>query len=113
MPSEAAWLSATPDTGVDVGVEVPNVVVYVSPAYEKTMKAVYAKIGDRENVKVVPLRFHQTELDAKAFLTLMAVESGDYTPLYMHVVMVRSTFSSLVSSHPQLTTSITSQSSAN
>ena len=89
MPSEAAWLSSTNINPGGEGVEVPNVVVYVSPAYEKTMKAVYAKIGGRADVKVVPLRFHQTELDAKAFLTLMAVESGDYTPLYMHVVMVR------------------------
>ena len=50
------------------------------------MRGVYARIGS--HIKVEPLKLHQTELDVKAFLSLMAIEAGDTTPLYMQTVKV-------------------------
>jgi len=81
LPSEAASLSATNQTDVTP----PTVHVYVSPASLKTMQAVYAPLGKR--VRVEPLLFTEDELDAQAFLSMMAVESSDSTPLYIQTVL--------------------------
>jgi hypothetical protein len=51
------------------------------------MKRVYAPLGD--NVTVEPLMFTESELDAQAFLSMMAVESVESAPLYMQVILVR------------------------
>ncbi|OBZ76986.1 hypothetical protein A0H81_03799 [Grifola frondosa] len=80
-PNEAAWISQT--TMSDV--QVPSVHVYVSSSSLHTMKAVYAPLGP--NVKVLPLLFSDSELDAEAFLSMMAVGSSDSAPLYMQTVL--------------------------
>jgi hypothetical protein len=41
-----------------------------------------------ENVTVEPLLFTEDELDAQAFLSMMAVESSGSAPLYMQVFLV-------------------------
>lgn len=51
------------------------------------MRTVYAKVGP--HVVVEPLLFRKSELDAKAFLSLMAVgSSSESTPLYMQTILV-------------------------
>ncbi|KAH9951835.1 hypothetical protein B0H21DRAFT_193979 [Amylocystis lapponica] len=47
------------------------------------MRAVYAPLGPK--VTVEPLRFNESELDAQAFLSMMAI--GDSVPLYMQIIL--------------------------
>lgn len=84
LPSEAAWLSVPSHPGV----KAPTVRVYVSHASLNTMRAVYAPLGRR--VTVEPLFFTEAELDAQAFLSMMAVGSSDSAPLYVQIILVRS-----------------------
>jgi hypothetical protein len=93
-PSEAAWVGL-PHPGLK-GVECPSVVVYVSRSCLKTMRNVYNKLGSR--VLVLPLVFNESELDAEAFLSLMAVGSSVAAPLYVQIILVRS-------NHPPLSAS--------
>jgi hypothetical protein len=81
-PCEAAWLGKPRFQAL----QVPVVRVYVSRSALGTMRRVYAPLGD--NVEVEPLLFTESELDAAAFLSMMAVESSATAPLYMHVIMV-------------------------
>ncbi|KAG1897623.1 uncharacterized protein F5891DRAFT_1129898 [Suillus fuscotomentosus] len=81
LPSEAAWVGV-PSTE---GVRTPKVRVFVSKSSLNTMKSVYAPLG--KNVEVVPLLFNETELDAQAFLSMMAVGSSDSAPLYIQIVL--------------------------
>ncbi|KAG1817521.1 uncharacterized protein BJ212DRAFT_1349680 [Suillus subaureus] len=81
LPSEAAWVGA-PSTE---GVRTPKVRVFVSKSSLNTMKGVYAPLG--KNVEVIPLLFNETELDAQAFLSMMAVGSSDSAPLYIQIVL--------------------------
>ncbi|KAA1466264.1 hypothetical protein DENSPDRAFT_790755 [Dentipellis sp. KUC8613] len=80
-PCEAAFVgtSSSPD------VDVPPVRVYVSPSSLKRMKRLYAPLGN--NVTVEPLFFAESELDAAAFLSMMAVGSSESAPLYMQTVL--------------------------
>jgi hypothetical protein len=82
LPCEAAWLGRPRFQSL----QVPPVIVYVSRSALQTMRRVYARVGD--NVVVEPLLFTESELDAEAFLSMMAVESSDTVPLYMHVILV-------------------------
>jgi hypothetical protein len=50
------------------------------------MRAVYARLG--KNVIVEPLLFHNSELDAAAILSMMAVGSSESAPLYMQIILV-------------------------
>ena len=81
-PCEAAWLSSPAEPGT----KVPKVKVYVSPSSLQTMKAVYAKVGP--HVQVEPLYFSEDELDAQAFLSMMAVGTSDSAPLYVQIILV-------------------------
>ncbi|EGO01860.1 hypothetical protein SERLA73DRAFT_49276 [Serpula lacrymans var. lacrymans S7.3] len=67
------------------GVHPPPVHVYVSRSSLNTMKTVYAPLGNR--VRVEPLLFTEEELDAQAFLSMMAVGSSESAPLYIQVVL--------------------------
>ncbi|TFY69493.1 hypothetical protein EVJ58_g371 [Rhodofomes roseus] len=49
------------------------------------MKAVYAPLGG--SVTVEPLLFRREELDAQAFLSMMAIGQSDHMPLYMQTVL--------------------------
>jgi len=82
LPCEAAWLAKPKYHGV----RAPPVRVYVSRSVLNRMRRVYAPLG--ENVTVEPLLFAEDELDAQAFLSMMAVESSDSAPLYMQVFLV-------------------------
>jgi hypothetical protein len=82
LPSEAAWVGVP----LKEGVRTPKVRVFVSKSSLNTMKSVYAPLG--KNVEVVPLLFNETELDAQAFLSMMAVGSSDSAPLYIQIVLV-------------------------
>jgi len=80
-PSEAAWVALS-----DVPtVQTPRVKVYVSHSSLKTMTAVYAPLGER--VTVEPLLLKKEELDAQAFLSMMAVGSSESAPLYIQGVL--------------------------
>ncbi|KAF9247148.1 hypothetical protein BU15DRAFT_84696 [Melanogaster broomeanus] len=80
-PSEAAWVGTS-----DIpGVQTPKVKVYVSRSSLKTMTAVYAPLG--ENVTVEPLLFRKDELDAQAFLSMMAIGSSESAPLYIQGIL--------------------------
>lgn len=83
-PCEAAWI-ATSDNPL---VKTPKVKVYVSRSSLKTMASVYAPLGDK--VSMEPLLFDKNELDAQAFLSMMAVGSSESAPLYIQGVLVRS-----------------------
>lgn len=83
QPCEAAWM-ASPLSNM---VAAPDVVIYVSQSSLRTMRAVYAKVGP--HVVVEPLLFSKSELDAKAFLSLMAIGSSEVAPLYMQTILVR------------------------
>jgi hypothetical protein len=63
----------------------PPVVVYVAPSSLKRMQQVYGRLGS--NIEVKPLFFSPSELDAAAFLSLMAISSSDNAPLYMQTVL--------------------------
>lgn len=82
-PCEAAYVSVS----VIENANPPPVRVYVSPSSFKRMQKVYGRLGGRLEVK--PLYFSEAELDAAAFLSLMAVNSSDNAPLYMQTVLVR------------------------
>ncbi|KAG8690786.1 hypothetical protein FRC11_009141 [Ceratobasidium sp. 423] len=82
-PCEAAHIALCTDSSVTA----PPVRVYVSPASLNTMKAVYAPLGS--GVTVEPLYFAEEELDAQAFLSIMAVSGGsDGAPLYMQIILL-------------------------
>ena len=83
LPSEAAWLSSSISSHVS-GVPVR---VYVSHSSLQTMKTVYSRFGDAK-VTVEPLYFKNTELDAAAILSMMAVGSSESAPLYMQIILV-------------------------
>lgn len=80
-PCEAAWVGASSQPGV----KAPRVKVYVSRSSLNTMKSIYAPLGDR--VRVSPLLFDESELDAQAILSMMAVGSSESAPLYMQIVL--------------------------
>jgi len=82
QPSEAAWIGSSHVAGV----QTPSVKVYVSRSSLNTMRAVYAPLG--KAVTVEPLVFSQDELDAQAFLSMMAVGSSESAPLYIQGVLV-------------------------
>lgn len=84
QPCEAAYLGLSRMEGF----EAPRIKVYVSPTSLSKMKTVYKRLG--LNAEVSPLLLTQSELDAKSFLSLMAVgtASTDRTPLYMKIVLV-------------------------
>ncbi|KAG2356038.1 hypothetical protein BDR07DRAFT_1453577 [Suillus spraguei] len=81
LPNEAAWVGVP----LTEGVRTPKVRVFVSKSSLNTMKGVYAPLG--KNVEVVPLLFNETELDAQAFLSMMAVGSSDSAPLYIQIIL--------------------------
>ena len=82
LPSEASYIGIPRSKGI----ETPKVDVYVPKSSILTRTRVYAPLG--ENVTVSPLLFDETELDAEAFLTMMAVDSLESAPLYIQIVMV-------------------------
>lgn len=85
IPNEIAWLGLPKDAGT----KAPKVKVFVSPSSLNTMKKVYAPLG--KNITVEPLYFTEDELDAQAFLSMMAIGSSDSAPLYVQIILV-STF---------------------
>jgi hypothetical protein len=87
-PCEAAYVSVS----VIDNAEPPPVRVYVAPSSFRRMQNVYGRL--KGNLEVKPLYFSEAELDAPAFLSLMAVNSSDHTPLYMQTVLVRNPFPS-------------------
>lgn len=83
QPCEAAYQCISSDPKI----LVPKVKVYVSPSQITTMKVLYKKeFGNL--VEVLPLKFAHCELDAQAFLSLMAVNSGAEPPLYVQIILV-------------------------
>ena len=84
QPCEAAYLGLSKMEGF----KAPKIRVYVSPTSLSKMKTAYKRLG--LNVEVSPLLLTQSELDAKSFLSLMAVgtTSTDRTPLYMKIILV-------------------------
>ncbi len=86
-PCEAAYVGVSTVNNA----KPPPVVVYVAPSSLKRMQLVYSRLGG--NVEVKPLFFSPAELDASAFLSLMAVNSSDNAPLYMQTVLVRNPIS--------------------
>ncbi|CAE6448324.1 unnamed protein product [Rhizoctonia solani] len=81
-PCEAAHIALCTDSSVTP----PPVRVYVSPSSLNTMRGVYAPLGS--GVTVEPLYFAEEELDAQAFLSIMAVSGGsDGAPLYMQIIL--------------------------
>ena len=50
------------------------------------MQTIYGKVGP--DIVVEPLLFSKSELDAQAFLSLMAVGSSEGAPLYMQTILV-------------------------
>ncbi|KIJ59412.1 hypothetical protein HYDPIDRAFT_177831 [Hydnomerulius pinastri MD-312] len=82
-PSEAAWVGVPSSSQPNV--KTPKVRVLVSRSSLQTMKAVYEPLGS--HVKVKPLLFNESELDAQAFLSMMAVGSSESAPLYIQIVL--------------------------
>ncbi|KDQ64702.1 hypothetical protein JAAARDRAFT_116727 [Jaapia argillacea MUCL 33604] len=80
-PCEAAWVGVSNVPGV----KPPSVRVYVPRSSLKTMERIYSPMGP--NVTVQPLLFSEAELDAEAFLSMMAVGSSDSAPLYMQMFL--------------------------
>jgi hypothetical protein len=80
-PSEAAWISVSDNPQL----QRTPVRVFVSRSFLATMKKVYSIVGS--HVTVEPLLFQESDLDAEAFLSLMAVGSSDGAPLYMQIVL--------------------------
>ncbi|KAK2467424.1 hypothetical protein APHAL10511_000659 [Amanita phalloides] len=81
LPSEAAYIGVPRFNGI----KAPQVDVYVPKSSLNTLKGAYAHLGT--NIKVQSLYFDENELDAEAFLSMMAVESLESAPLYMQTVM--------------------------
>lgn len=50
------------------------------------MRGVYSSLGS--HVTVEPLLFTEAELDAQAFLSMMAVGSSESAPLYVQIILV-------------------------
>ena len=50
------------------------------------MRSVYARLGG--DVTVEPLLFDEAELDASAFLSMMAVGASESAPLYIQILLV-------------------------
>lgn len=83
-PCEAAWLGVP----AAIGVQVPQITVFVSPSSLNTMRNVYARFGNK--VTVHPLYLSEAELDAESFKALMGISLTDANPpLYMQIIMVR------------------------
>lgn len=84
LPCEAAYLGLPRVEGF----KAPKIRVYVSPTQLSKMEIAYKRL--RHDVEVLPFLLTQSELDAKSFLSLMAVgtTSTDRTPLYMKTVLV-------------------------
>ena len=84
QPCEAAYLGLSKMEGFNA----PKIRVYVTPTSLSKMKTVYKNVG--LDVEISSLFLTQSELDAKSFLSLMAVgtTSTDRTPLYMKIVLV-------------------------
>ncbi|KAF9075978.1 hypothetical protein BDP27DRAFT_1380598 [Rhodocollybia butyracea] len=82
-PCEAAWVGVSDRPSI----VPPPVRVYVSKSSLNTMRTVYAPLTKRGNVVVEPLQFNESELDAQAFLSLMAVGSSDGAPLYIQILL--------------------------
>ncbi|KAF4602216.1 hypothetical protein EYR40_005420 [Pleurotus pulmonarius] len=80
-PCEVAWLAISKFKAVNP----PPVKVFVSPSSLNTMRRVYAPLGN--HVQVEPLYFTETELDAAAFLSMMAVGSSESAPLYIQILL--------------------------
>ncbi|KAL6298094.1 hypothetical protein BKA93DRAFT_888717 [Sparassis latifolia] len=80
-PNETAWLGCAASNGV----RTPTVRVYVSRSALHTMQQVYAPLGKK--VVIEPLLFSEAELDAEAFLSMMAVGSSDSAPLYVQTIL--------------------------
>jgi len=80
-PCEAAYVGVSTVNNA----KPPPVVVYVAPSSLKRMRQVYSRLGN--NIEVKPLFFSPSELDAAAFLSLMALNSSDHAPLYMQTVL--------------------------
>lgn len=85
-PCEAAWVACAKANDTCT----PSVRVYVSESSYATMKKVYEPLG--KNVKVRRLKFVQSELDAQAVMSMMAIGSSDSAPLYMHTLLVGPTW---------------------
>ncbi|KDR83586.1 hypothetical protein GALMADRAFT_219407 [Galerina marginata CBS 339.88] len=81
LPNETAWLASS----ISSLVTGPSVRVYVSRASLHTMRTVYEPLGDK--VTVEPLLFQNSELDAAAILSMMAVGSAEGAPLYMQIIL--------------------------
>ena len=81
-PCEAAWIGVPAHQGV----RTPPVKVYVSKSSLQTMRAVYSDLGS--HVTVEPLMLSEAELDAEAFLSMMAVGSSESAPLYVQMILV-------------------------
>ncbi|KAJ3992816.1 hypothetical protein F5050DRAFT_850088 [Lentinula boryana] len=82
-PCEAAWVGVPNHSSI----KAPPVNIYVSKSSLNTMKGVYAPLTQKGNVTVAPLLFNESELDAEAFLSLMAVGSSDNAPLYIQTIL--------------------------
>ncbi|KAF9779993.1 hypothetical protein BJ322DRAFT_1023896 [Thelephora terrestris] len=84
QPCEAAYLGLSRLEGF----KTPKIRVYVTPTSLSKMTAVYKRLGP--SVEVSSLLLTQSELDAKSFLSLMAVgtTSTDRTPLYMKIILM-------------------------
>ncbi|KAM6489278.1 hypothetical protein JOM56_015179 [Amanita muscaria] len=82
LPSEAASIGIRNEVG---HIQTPEIHVYVPKSSLKGRKQAYARVGPE--IKVMPLLFEEYELDAEAFLKMMAVESLESAPLYMQAVM--------------------------
>ncbi|KAG6880447.1 hypothetical protein C0992_000049 [Termitomyces sp. T32_za158] len=81
LPSEAAWLSMANSFNI----KPPEVRVFVSQSSLNTMKTVYAPLGG--HIIVEPLIFSESELDAQAFLSMMAIGGSESAPLYIQVIL--------------------------
>ncbi|KAG8984461.1 hypothetical protein FRB94_004903 [Tulasnella sp. JGI-2019a] len=70
----------------DPQVQPPSVKVFVSPSQVTRMNKLYGSVfGGR--VEVLPLRIAHSELDARAFLAMMCVDSDTAPPLYVQIVL--------------------------
>ncbi|KAF9498486.1 hypothetical protein BDN71DRAFT_1443334 [Pleurotus eryngii] len=80
-PCEVAWLAVSKFKAVNP----PPIKIFVSSSSLNTMRRVYAPLGG--HVQVEPLYFTETELDAAAFLSMMAVGSSESAPLYIQILL--------------------------
>ncbi|KAI4520458.1 hypothetical protein K525DRAFT_286016 [Schizophyllum commune Loenen D] len=80
-PCEAASIGSS----TIAGVTPPKIKVFVSPSSLDRMKALYAPLG--KNITVLPLLLTETELDAAAILSMMAVGGAEGAPLYIQIIL--------------------------